>query len=141
MLSEINCYSTIKARTILRWYSVKDKIDKKSGPKIIANFESEIWGNLMLCIFEKEQEEVRFYEQFSTKNIDLENCVKWASGSDRFRAFYEQPCRYGLTRKRTHSPSIGFGINYEFTQHAPKLLPLNEAINFHMRSLLPWHLT
>lgn len=69
MLSEINYYSTIKARTILRWYSVKDKIDKKSGPKIIANFESEIWGNLMLCIFEKEQEEVRFYEQFSTKNI------------------------------------------------------------------------
>ena len=69
MLSEINYYSTIKARTILRWYSVKDKIDKKSGPKIIENFESEIWGNLMLCIFEKEQEEVRFYEQFSTKNI------------------------------------------------------------------------
>ena len=69
MLSEINYYSTIKARTILRWYSVKDKIDRKSGPKIIENFESEIWGNLMLCIFEKEQEEVRFYEQFSTKNI------------------------------------------------------------------------
>ena len=69
ILSEINYYSTIKARTILRWYSVKDKVDKKSGPKIIENFESEIWGNLMLCIFEKEQEEVRFYYHFSIKNI------------------------------------------------------------------------
>lgn len=66
ILSEINYYSTIKARTILRWYSVKDKIDKKSGRKVIENFESEIWGNLMLCIFEKEQDEVRFYCHFST---------------------------------------------------------------------------
>ena len=60
ILSEINYYSTIKARTILRWYSMKEKIDKKSGPKIIEKFESEIWGNLMLCIFEKNQEEVIF---------------------------------------------------------------------------------
>ena len=60
ILSEINYYSTIKARTILRWYSMEEKIDKKSGPKIIENFESEIWGNLMLCIFEKNQEEVIF---------------------------------------------------------------------------------
>ena len=47
---------------------MKDNVDKKSGPKIIENFESEIWGNLMLCIFEKEQEEVRFYYHFSIKN-------------------------------------------------------------------------
>ena len=41
-LSEINYYSTIEFRTILRWYSIKEKIDKKSGPKIIENFESGI---------------------------------------------------------------------------------------------------
>lgn len=50
ILSEINYYSTIKARTILRWYSVKDKECEKSGPKIDRQFESEIWGNLMFWL-------------------------------------------------------------------------------------------
>ena len=58
ILNRINYYSTIKARCILRWYSVEDKTIEKSGPKIDNQFVSEVWGNLLLCILERKPNEV-----------------------------------------------------------------------------------
>lgn len=55
---KINYYSTIKARDVLRWYSVKDKITQKSGPKIDKQFVSESWENLVLCVLENKINEV-----------------------------------------------------------------------------------
>lgn len=59
ILSDIKHYSNIQARTILRWYGNKGKECLKPGPKIDHIFESEVWSNLMLCIFEKNRTEVR----------------------------------------------------------------------------------
>lgn len=59
ILSDIKHYSNIKARTILRWYGNKGKECQKPGSKIDRTFESEVWSNLMLCIFEKNRTEVR----------------------------------------------------------------------------------
>lgn len=59
ILCDIKHYSNIQARTILRWYGNKGKECQKPGPKIDHIFESEVWSNLMLCIFEKNRTEVR----------------------------------------------------------------------------------
>lgn len=61
ILSRINYYSTIKARTILRWYSVEAKVIQISGPKIDNQFVSEVWGKLVLCILERKANEVRLF--------------------------------------------------------------------------------
>ena len=66
ILGKINYYSTIKARDVLRWYSVKDKITVKSGPKINSEFVSEVWGNLVLCILENKINEVNLFQHHST---------------------------------------------------------------------------
>ena len=50
-----NYYSTISSRTIHRWYLLCNKEIKKSGKKINSEFEKEVWGNLMLCVFEKNE--------------------------------------------------------------------------------------
>lgn len=65
ILGKVNYYSTIKARTVLRWNSVKDKIIEKSGPKIDSQFVSEVWGNLVLCVLENKINEVRLFEYYS----------------------------------------------------------------------------
>lgn len=56
-----NCryYSQISTRTLLRWYELKDVTNKKTGRKENEIFESEVWGNLMLCIFSKRSDQVR----------------------------------------------------------------------------------
>lgn len=59
ILSDIEHYSIIEARTILRWYGNKGKECQKPGPKIDLTFESNVWSNLMLCIFEKNRSEVK----------------------------------------------------------------------------------
>ena len=46
-------YSQISARTILRWHELKDKVNDRTGKKINEEFESDVWGKLMLCVFEK----------------------------------------------------------------------------------------
>ena len=61
IINRINYYSTITGRCILRWCSVQDKIIEKSGPKIDNQFVSEVWGNLLLCILERKQNEVRLF--------------------------------------------------------------------------------
>ena len=58
ILSEDSYYSQLTGRTVLRWYEVKDKQFEKPGRKINEKFESEVWGKLMLCIFEKSNENV-----------------------------------------------------------------------------------
>ena len=50
-----NYYSTITARTIDRWFSLSKNEKNKSGRKINTNFEAEVWGNLMMCVFEKNE--------------------------------------------------------------------------------------
>ena len=46
-------YSQISARTILRWHEHRDKINNRTGEKVNVEFESDMWGKLMLFIFEK----------------------------------------------------------------------------------------
>ena len=53
ILETKNYYSTISSRTIHRWYLSCGR-KKKSGKKINAEFEAEVWGNLMMCVFEKK---------------------------------------------------------------------------------------
>ena len=54
-------YSHISTRTILRWYDLKDISNNRTGRKVNENFESEVWGNLMLCIFNKKSDQVNLY--------------------------------------------------------------------------------
>lgn len=69
ILSENKYYCAVEARTILRRYLSKDKKKKKSGPKIENISESEVWGNLMLCMFENGPNQVR-------QNLDNLICFK-----------------------------------------------------------------
>ena len=58
-MHSIPYYSQISSRTILRWNDVRDRNKEKPGRKISEEFEAEVWGNLMLCVFEKKNDEVR----------------------------------------------------------------------------------
>ena len=57
VLKNKNYYSTIPARTISRWFVLSEKENKKSGRKINTKFDAEVWGNLMMCVFEKKESE------------------------------------------------------------------------------------
>lgn len=62
LLRNSNFYSTISSRTILRWYSLLNKEKKTPGRKVNVDFEAEVWGIIMLCMFEKNKDEkVRLY--------------------------------------------------------------------------------
>ena len=58
LLSEIPYYSQISERTIRRWDTLREQNKKKRGRKISEIFESEVWGNLMMCVFEQNGDEV-----------------------------------------------------------------------------------
>ena len=47
-------YSELVVETIVRWIVKRDVIKKTSGRKISVEFEADIWGNLMICEFEKK---------------------------------------------------------------------------------------
>ncbi len=53
LLKENVYYSKLSPRTITRWYELNDKNKKPRGRKINEDFEEEVWGKLMLTIFEK----------------------------------------------------------------------------------------
>lgn len=53
LLKENVYYSNLSPRTITRWYEVNDKNKKTRGPKLTEVFEKEVWGKLMLTVFEK----------------------------------------------------------------------------------------
>ena len=57
LLSNNNYYSAITSRTIIRWCSVLNKSNKKPGRRINVDFEADVWGNIMLCMFEKNKDE------------------------------------------------------------------------------------
>lgn len=61
LLKKNKYYSTISARTILRWSSVKS-VNKKPGRKVNIDFEADVWGNLMLCMFEKNEDDAVSFE-------------------------------------------------------------------------------
>jgi hypothetical protein len=52
LLKEIMYFSRLSHRTIIRWYEGRHK-NKKALGKINEEFEEEIWGKLMYCIFRK----------------------------------------------------------------------------------------
>ena len=58
LLSEVPYYSQISERTLRRWYSLRSNTDKKPRRKINESFKSEIWGNLMMSVMEKNTDEV-----------------------------------------------------------------------------------
>jgi hypothetical protein len=53
MLRAHTYYSQLTARSVIRWHGTRDKINAKPGRKVDATFESEVWGKLMLCVFER----------------------------------------------------------------------------------------
>jgi hypothetical protein len=53
LLKEIMYYSRLSHRTVIRWYEGRHKNKKARGPKINEDFEEELWGKLMHCVFEK----------------------------------------------------------------------------------------
>ena len=53
MLRAHTYYSQLTARSVVRWHGTRDKINAKPGRKVDATFESEVWGKLMLCVFER----------------------------------------------------------------------------------------
>ena len=59
-------YSTISARTIGRWFSLSEKEKNRSGRKINTVFEAEVWGNLMMCVFEKNEDKEVSYQKLIT---------------------------------------------------------------------------
>ena len=48
-------YSNIKTKDIKRWCSKREKKRERGGRKINGIFESEVWGNLVLGIFESSE--------------------------------------------------------------------------------------
>ena len=57
ILSKLPSYRHIKKKELNRWCSKRMKKIIKSGRKINEEFESQVWGNLLLCIFEDKKEE------------------------------------------------------------------------------------
>ena len=53
LLKENVYYSKLSPRTITRWYEVYNKNKRARGRKINEDFEEEVWGKLMLSVFEK----------------------------------------------------------------------------------------
>jgi hypothetical protein len=53
MLKAHTYYSQLTARSVIRWHGTRDKINAKPGRKVDATYESEEWGKLMLCVFER----------------------------------------------------------------------------------------
>jgi hypothetical protein len=58
ILKDSSYYATISSRTIMRWADTENVVSAKPGRKISEDFENEVSGNLMLCIFEKNEIEV-----------------------------------------------------------------------------------
>jgi hypothetical protein len=50
--------ANLSARTIMRWVTTENVVSARPGRKISEDFENEVWGNLMLCIFEKNDVQV-----------------------------------------------------------------------------------
>ena len=64
MMSEHAYYSQLTTRAVLRWHRTRDKINAKPGRKIDVTFESEVWGKLMLCVFERSSTNVSLLINF-----------------------------------------------------------------------------
>ena len=58
ILQNNSYYANITTRTIIRWAASEKSASVRPGRKINDEFENEVWGNLMLCIFEKNEIEV-----------------------------------------------------------------------------------
>ena len=60
-------YCHVKTKEIKRWCSKREKKREKSGRKINEIFESEVWGNLVLGMFE-------FSEGVNDNEVNLSTC-------------------------------------------------------------------
>ena len=60
ILQNNSYYANITTRTIMRWAASENSVSLKPGRKVNEEFENEVWGNLMLCIFEKNEIEVNY---------------------------------------------------------------------------------
>ena len=65
ILQNSKYYSQITRRTINRWYDLKDSESQRAGRKVDEVFESEVWGNLMLCVFNKKVIMILFVSVYS----------------------------------------------------------------------------
>lgn len=64
LLSTLPYYAIISERTVKRWHALRLQNNNKPGRKINQIFESEIWGNLMMCVLEKNVDEVSNMNQY-----------------------------------------------------------------------------
>lgn len=57
-------FKELKARSILYWHKQRDTVAQKTGKKVVVEFEADVWGELLLCVFEKANPEVwdRFHD-------------------------------------------------------------------------------
>lgn len=58
LIQSYNGLCNISLRSIVRLNTCRDMILKQRGKKIDLDFESEVWGNLMLCYYETGHNEV-----------------------------------------------------------------------------------
>jgi hypothetical protein len=56
ILGDTNYYCHVKTQDIRRWSERRERKLEKRGRKIDENFEAQVWGNLILCIFERNDE-------------------------------------------------------------------------------------
>lgn len=58
LIQSYNGLCNMSLRSIVRLNTCRDIVLKQRGKKIDRDFESEVWGNLMLCYYETENNEV-----------------------------------------------------------------------------------
>lgn len=58
LIQSYNGLCNISLRSIVRLNTCRDIVLKQRGKKIDCDFESEVWGNLMLCYYETGNNEV-----------------------------------------------------------------------------------
>jgi hypothetical protein len=58
VMSKHTYYSQLTTRAVRRWYGARGKNNAKPGRKVDVSFESEVWGKLMLCVFERSSTNV-----------------------------------------------------------------------------------
>ena len=59
LLRSYNGICNMGVRSILRLNECRDVVLKRRGMSIQTNFEAEVWGNLMLCYYETNNDMVR----------------------------------------------------------------------------------
>lgn len=75
LIQSYNGICNVSLRSIVRLNVCRDNVLKQRGKKIDRDFESEVWGNLMLCYYETDNNEVR-EKSNKSNNINVSLCTQ-----------------------------------------------------------------